>query len=32
MTHLIESGKLTPDEVKEARAALKRLSRKDKAE
>jgi len=29
MTHLIESGKLTPDEVREARAALDRLSEKE---
>jgi len=30
MTHLIESGRLTDDEVREARKALKRLARKEK--
>jgi len=30
VTHLIESGKLTPDEVREARKALRNLARKDK--
>lgn len=31
MAHLIESGKLTLDDVKEAEQALRRLARKDKA-
>ena len=30
MSHLIESGKLTLDDVKEAEQTLKRLSKKDK--
>ena len=30
MTHLIESGKLTPEEVNEARKALRNLSKKEK--
>jgi BlaI family transcriptional regulator, penicillinase repressor len=30
MTHLIESGRLTDDEVQEARRALQRLTRKGK--
>ena len=30
VTHLIESGRLTPNEVKEARKALRNLSKKDK--
>jgi BlaI family transcriptional regulator, penicillinase repressor len=30
MTHLIESGKLTMDDVQEAEKALRRLARKDK--
>jgi len=30
MTHLIESGRLTDDEVREARKALQRLTRKEK--
>lgn len=29
MTHLIESGNLTPEEVREARRALRNLARKD---
>src|SRR5215472_10172396 len=32
VTHLIESGKLTPDEVREARKALRNLSRKEKSQ
>jgi predicted transcriptional regulator len=32
MAHLIESGKLTLDDVKEAEQALKKLARKDKAQ
>jgi predicted transcriptional regulator len=32
VTHLIDSGKLTPDEVKEARKALRDLTRKDPAQ
>jgi BlaI family transcriptional regulator, penicillinase repressor len=32
VTHLIESGRLTPEEVREAQKALKRLSRKDKSQ
>lgn len=32
MTHLIDSGKLTPDEVREARKALRDLARKDKTQ
>ena len=32
MAHLIESGKLTLDDVQEAERALKRLSRKEKPE
>lgn len=32
MTHLIESGKLTPEEVREARKALRNLSRKEKSQ
>jgi BlaI family penicillinase repressor len=32
MTHLIESGKLTPDELREARAALRNASRQDTSE
>jgi BlaI family penicillinase repressor len=31
MTHLIESGRLTPDEVREAQRALKNLAKKDKS-
>jgi BlaI family transcriptional regulator, penicillinase repressor len=31
MAHLIESGQLTLDDVKEAEQALKRLARKDKS-
>lgn len=31
MTHLIESGRLTPEEVREARKALNNLARKDKS-
>ena len=31
MAHLVESGKLTMDDVKEAEKALKRLSREDKS-
>jgi BlaI family penicillinase repressor len=30
MAHLIESGKLTMDDVKEAEKALRKLERKDK--
>jgi BlaI family transcriptional regulator, penicillinase repressor len=30
MTHLIESGRLTDEEVREARKALQRLTRKEK--
>jgi predicted transcriptional regulator len=30
MTHLIESGRLTPDEVREAQKALRDLAKKDK--
>jgi predicted transcriptional regulator len=30
MAHLIESGRLTPDEVREARKALRDLAKKDK--
>jgi BlaI family transcriptional regulator, penicillinase repressor len=30
VTHLIESGRLTPEEVREARKALQGLSKKDK--
>jgi BlaI family penicillinase repressor len=32
MAHLIESGKLTPDEVREAQKALRNLARKDKSQ
>jgi len=32
MTHLIESGRLTPDEVREARKALRNLSKKEKSQ
>jgi BlaI family transcriptional regulator, penicillinase repressor len=32
VTHLIESGRLTPEEVREAQKALKRLSKKDKSQ
>ncbi len=32
MAHLIESGKLTLDDVKEAEKALKKLGRKDQAQ
>jgi hypothetical protein len=32
MAHLIESGKLTMDDVQEAGKALRRLARKDKSE
>jgi hypothetical protein len=31
MAHLIESGKLTMDDVKEAEKALRKLERKDKS-
>jgi hypothetical protein len=31
MAHLIESGQLTLDDVKEAEQALKKLARKDKS-
>ena len=31
MAHLIESGKLTMDDVKEAEKALRKLARKDKS-
>lgn len=32
VTHLIESGKLTPEEVREARKALRNLSKKERSE
>jgi BlaI family transcriptional regulator, penicillinase repressor len=32
MSHLVESGKLTLDDVRDAEKALRRLARKDKAE
>jgi BlaI family penicillinase repressor len=32
MAHLIESGKLTPEEVREAQKALRNLARKDKSQ
>jgi len=32
ITHLIESGRLTPDEVYEARKALRSLTKKDKSQ
>jgi BlaI family penicillinase repressor len=32
MTHLIESGKLTPEDVREAKKALRNLARKDKSQ
>ncbi len=32
VAHLIESGKLTPEEVREAQKALRNLARKNKAE
>lgn len=32
VTHLIESGKLTPEEVREARKALRDLAKKDTSE
>jgi hypothetical protein len=32
MAHLIDSRKLTPDEVREARKALRDLARKDKGQ
>src|SRR5262245_19014409 len=32
VTHLIESGKLTPEEVREARKALRNLSRKENSQ
>ena len=32
VAHLIESGKLTPEEVREAQKALRNLAKKDKAE
>ena len=32
VTHLIDSGKLTPDEVKEARRVLRDLTRKDQGQ
>lgn len=32
MTHLIESGKLTPEEVREARAALRRATKPERPE
>ena len=32
VSHLIESGKLTPEEVREAQRALRNLARKDKAQ
>ncbi len=32
VTHLIESGRLTPEEVREAQKALRELSKKDKAQ
>jgi BlaI family transcriptional regulator, penicillinase repressor len=31
MTHLIESGRLTPEEIREARKALRTLTRKEKS-
>jgi BlaI family transcriptional regulator, penicillinase repressor len=32
VTHLLESGKLTPEEVREARKALRNFSRKEKSQ
>ncbi len=32
VTHLIESGRLTPEEVREARRALRNLSKKEKSQ
>ena len=32
VTHLIESGQLTPEEVREARKALRNLTKKDKSQ
>ena len=32
MTHLIESGRLSPEEIREARKALRNLAKKDKAQ
>jgi BlaI family transcriptional regulator, penicillinase repressor len=32
MTHLIESGRLTPEEVREAQKALRNLAKKDKTQ
>ena len=32
MTHLIESGRLTPEEVREAQKALRELAKKDKSQ
>lgn len=32
MAHLIESGRLTPEEVREAQKALRNLARKDKSQ
>jgi predicted transcriptional regulator len=32
MTHLIESGRLTPEDLKEAQKTLRRLSKKEKPE
>ena len=32
MTHLIESGKLTPEELREARAALRKAAKQEKPE
>jgi BlaI family transcriptional regulator, penicillinase repressor len=32
MTHLIESGKLTPEELREARAALRKATKQEKPE
>ena len=32
VTHLIESGKLTPEEVREARAALRKVTKQEKPE
>ena len=32
MAHLIESGKLTPEDVREAQKALRNLARKDKSQ
>src|SRR4029450_3643368 len=32
VTHLIESGRLTPEEVREARKALRNLSKKEKSQ